>query len=91
MSGIISRTAYYEKGADGAMKFHDYSTVLTGIGVMVELAQPLNLRKSAFTAMREYDPTDQMVRVDELKEFAIGTPYTGAQWIWGTASPKSGR
>lgn len=91
MSGIISRTAYYEVGSDGAVKFHDFATVITGVGVMVELAQPLNLRKSVFTAMREYDSTDQMVRIDELKRQPIGIAYTGEQWIWGTPSPKSGR
>lgn len=91
MSGIAKRTLYYERDSEGCMKFHDFCTVITGIGVMVELAQPLNLRKSPGTPFANFTPVDEINRVDELKDLALGTNYTGEQVHGGTPSPRVGR
>lgn len=90
MSGIIRRTMFYEKGRDGEFRFNDWCHVTTGIGAMVEPAQPINGRKSPATPFGTYDPTDQMVRVDELQAFPSGQCVVGEQVTWGTVLPKTG-
>ena len=66
MSGIIHRTVYYDERPNGVLNFWNWAHVKTGIGTMVEPFAP-GLRHATGTASLDFDPEDQMSRIDRLE------------------------
>ena len=66
MSGIIKRTVFYDNTKE-IKRFMDWASVATGIG---QMAEPFNVNSRVTTAtpIIEFDATDQMARIDEIKE-----------------------
>lgn len=66
---IQKRTVFYDK-TGGITRFWDWALVTTTIGVA---AEPFvaNLR-SIDSPVRNFDPTDECARIDEMKEADIG-------------------
>lgn len=62
---ITNRTVYYDV-TDGIKRFWDWASVTTTIGSMVE-PFVVNARVSKETPIIEFDPTDEIARIDEIK------------------------
>lgn len=85
MSGILKRTIFYEKMKTGEVRFSDYAVVVTDIGTMVEPFEINN--RLDFCDYADYDPTDMMVKVDEVQPCDI----LGSEFLSGGATtPLSG-
>ena len=70
MSGISKRTIFvdvHSKNGDAFHKFWDWARVLTGLGNMAEPFQ-VGMKYPHCTCLStEYDPEDEMVRVDDIE------------------------
>lgn len=69
MSGIKRRTIFvdvHSKNGDKFHKFWDWALVTTGIGSMAEPFQAGMKYPIQTCLAQEYDPEDQMVRVDNI-------------------------
>lgn len=66
---ILKRTVFYDK-TGGIVRFWDWALVTTTLGTM---AEPFvaNMR-SIDAPVRNFDPTDEIARIDEMKEADIG-------------------
>ena len=69
MSGILRRTIFIDvnrKNGTTYHKFWDWAIVTTGIGSMAEPFQAGQKYPHCTNLAQDYDPEDQMVRVDEI-------------------------
>ena len=67
---ILKREVYYDQ-AEGLVRFWDWAHTTTTLGTMVEPFQ-LNTRHANSTPFSNFDPTDDMSRVDEMHRRRIG-------------------
>lgn len=65
MAGILKRTCYFEKMGTGEVRISEMAVCVTGIGSMCEPFE-LNNRYVQQKDFSDFDPTDMMVKVDEL-------------------------
>ena len=66
---ILKRTVFYDN-TGGVVRFWDWAEVLTTIGTMVEPFR-VDARRSTQTATIQFDPTDEMCRIDEIRALDI--------------------
>ena len=66
---ILKRTVFYDY-TGGVVRFWDWAEVLTTVGTMVEPFTP-GARYSPQTPTIEFDPTDEVVRIDEMRALDI--------------------
>jgi hypothetical protein len=99
MSGILRRTVFYDD-SDGYVRPFDFNLVMTAVGACMEPNFAILPRtcfcqgKAADTlGKQEYDPTDEINRVDEIKPFSLDKQMLicGEQVHGGTLLPKTGR
>ena len=77
MSGIARRTVYFDT-VGGVVRFWDWCEVKTGLGVMGEPTPVLNWYNSPNDDVIDFDPSDQMVRIDRLEHRSLHKPLFGA-------------
>lgn len=69
MSGILKRTIFidpHKKNGSTYHKFWDWAMVVTGIGAMAEPFQAGQKYPIQTNLAQDYDPEDEMARVDEI-------------------------
>lgn len=93
-SGIVKRTVFYDN-TDGVKRFWDWALARTSLGTM---AEPFvaNNRHSVGTVNIQFDPTDMISRIDDIKEADIDQSLLllsgGDEQIHGgTLIPRTGR
>jgi len=64
-NNILNRTVFYDM-TGGVVRFRDYAHVTTTLGGMVEPFN-VNQRKEPDTDMVDFDPTDDMCRIDQMQ------------------------
>ena len=96
MSGISSRTVFYEvdqrKGFDGVYRFHDWNTVNTVLGTMMEPSQMGP--RPAEGGQLDWD--DNSIKFTNLKALNTDNPHlltdSSDGWLHGyNLWPRSGR
>lgn len=65
MTSILKRTVFIEENG-GALTFQDWALCTTTLGTMVEPFMP-NTRKSNDVGMIDFDPTDEISRIDQIQ------------------------
>lgn len=95
MSGILSRTVYYEFDQRNGYKiyrFHDWNTVITGVGEMVEPSQmvPRPIEGG------QLDWEDTAIKIDVMSNMSVGNPHLTNDpdegWLHGyNLMPRKGR
>lgn len=60
---IQKRTIFFEKKANVPIRYSDFAMVTTTLGSMVE---PFCFANRIFDYNTDYDPTDQIARVDDM-------------------------
>ena len=95
MSGILGRTVFYEldqrKGFEGRYRFHDWNTVITGVGTMMEPSQmnPCPVEGG------QLDWDDNAIRFTNMKPMNTDSPHLAddaAIWLHGyNLWPRTGR
>jgi len=90
---IKRRTVYFDN-TDGIARFWDWAKVSTSLGTMVEPFLP-NDRYTTSPAI-EFDATDEIVRIDEIRSKPIDVHITvlsggGAAIHGGEQMPRDGR
>lgn len=65
---IQKRTVFFDY-TDGVVRFWDWAQVKTTLGTMVEPFTP-GVRYD-FSAQLEYDPTDEIARIDEMRALDV--------------------
>jgi hypothetical protein len=66
---IINRTVFYDN-TGGVVRFWDWALVTTNLGTMAEPFNA-NMRVAVNTPVVEFDPTDEFVRIDEMRAMPI--------------------
>jgi hypothetical protein len=66
-SVILKRTVFVERDKNGNFRFQDWAAVTTSLGCMVEPFMP-NLRVSPNEDIGDFDPSDDMALVTEIRE-----------------------
>jgi hypothetical protein len=99
MSGIKKRRIFvdvHSKNGDNFHKFWDWAMVVTEIGSMAEPFQVGQKYPICTTLAQDYDPEDEMVRVDEI-EFSepdhslLGGSGTEEPLVGGVLMTRDGR
>ena len=70
MSGILKRTVYMDQVQGGYVIMHDWASVVTENGAMLEPF--VAFRKSTIDECVAHDPTDMMARIDLVSQRPIG-------------------
>lgn len=90
---IVKRTVLFDKTTD-VFRFLDWAYVDTTIGPMGEPFLP-NARTSTSTPISDFDPTDEISRIDELRAVPVdalmGYFSSGLQAIGGYTMPRDGK
>jgi hypothetical protein len=90
---IVKRTVLFDKTTD-VFRFLDWAYVDTTIGPMGEPFLP-NARTSTGTPISDFDPTDEISRIDELKALPVDASLSyfssGLQAIGGYTMPRDGK
>jgi hypothetical protein len=90
---IIKRTVLFDKTTD-VFRFLDWAYVDTTLGPMGEPFL-VGSRKSTGTPVIEFDPEDEICRVDEMKGLPVdslpGYFSSGGQAIGGYTMPRDGK
>jgi hypothetical protein len=90
---ILKRDVYFDN-TGGFVRFWDWAICTTTLGSMAEPFQPD--ARYGFGPQREFDPTDELARIDSLQAAPIDTQLlvlSGGvnQLIGGTQNPRIGR
>jgi hypothetical protein len=90
---IVKRTVLFDRTTD-VIRFNDWAYVDTTIGPMGEPFFP-NLRTSVSTPISDFDPTDEISRIDEMRalpvDLSLGYFSSGGQAIGGYQMPRDGK
>lgn len=94
MSGIQRRTVYYEKDdrhvAGGVFRFHDWNTVVTGLGTMMEPSQMVPRPVGG----GQLDWEDEAIKTDIMSNINGDKPYLlsdDGPLVGYNLMPRSGR
>lgn len=68
---ILKRTVFYDY-TGGIARFWDWALTTTTLGTMAEPFQP-NQRHQGNTEFLEFDPTDDVARIDEIRSSSVDT------------------
>ena len=90
---ITHRTIFYDDST-GVVRFSDWAQVNTTLGTMVEVFN-INQHKASHVQLRDYDPTDEIARIDSIKRISLHREKLilsgGAQVLHGgIAQPRIG-
>jgi hypothetical protein len=66
---ILKRTVFFDD-TTGVVRFWDWAMVLTTLGTMVEPFR-VDARFSTSTPISEFDPTDEICRIDEIRSMPV--------------------
>ena len=92
MASILKRTVFYDN-TGGYVRFWDWALTTTSLGTM---AEPFvaNFRNTD-APVNNFDPTEEMTRIDEMKEADIGQQQLllsgGYHYHGGYQLPRIGR
>lgn len=94
-TNVLRRTIFVERAKDGVYRFADWAMVVTPDGTMVEPFAP-NVRQTEGADYEDFDPTDDMTLVTEIKEVDFDMLPTllsggGPVWVGGVLMPRTGR
>jgi hypothetical protein len=95
MSIILKRTVFCEAEKSSPLRFADWARVITPQGTMAEPFTTIFLRNAPDVDIEDYDPTEEMCRVDEI-EFTnldkVSQNLSGGELIHGgDLHPRVGR
>lgn len=90
---ILKRTVYFDDSC-GFVRLWDWALCTTTLGTMAEPFMPND--RYAFQAQREFDPTDEIARIDYVQAYPIDKhmlELSGGvnQLNGGTQNPRIGR
>jgi len=86
-SGILRRTIFIGKGADGYHRESDWASVVTQCGSMMETRMRNRMMDPG---AQEFDWTDMMNRIDIVRAFDPSGPSWGENTIGGDLVPVTG-
>jgi hypothetical protein len=90
---IVKRTVLFDRTTD-VIRFNDWAYVDTTIGPMGEPFHP-NARVSTGTPITDFDPTDEISRIDEMRALPVDASFSyfsgGLQAIGGYQMPRDGK
>jgi hypothetical protein len=90
---IVRRTVLFD-GTTDVVRFLDWAYVDTTIGPMGEPFLP-NARTSTSTPISDFDPTDEIARIDEIRSLPVDASFGyfsgGGQAIGGYQMPRDGK
>lgn len=90
---IVKRTVLIDRTTD-VIRFNDWAYVDTTIGPMGEPFLP-NARVSTCTPVSEFDPTDEIARIDDIRALPVDLSFGyfsgGGQAIGGYIMPRDGK
>lgn len=69
---ILKREVFFER-TNGIVRFWDWALTTTTLGAMAEPFLPNDRNK--IDGVSEYDPTDEMNRIDTIRESTVDTQY----------------
>ena len=91
MAAISRRTIFYEIGAGGEYRFHDWAMVNTNLGMMLEPRPTINPIKQGGTSGAVRDYTDDITRVDDFAPMSLDRSATILSEIPITGGPMFSR
>ena len=90
MSGISSRTVFYDV-INNRVRFWDWAEVKTALGVMGEPTPTVNWYNNPGSDVIDFDPDDQMVRIDRLERRSLHKQlFSNQSLVGGKMWPRKG-
>lgn len=74
MAAILRRTVFVDAKPNQSFRFADTALVLTELGAMWEDFPGIAVRQSLGSAYDDFDPNDEMARVDEVASWDGTSP-----------------